>query len=387
MRTIYFDNNATTKVHPEVAVAMQPFFSELYGNASSIHEFGGKIGPYVKKAREQVAKLVNADEHEIVFTSCGTESNNTVVYSVLNSFPDKKHIITTAVEHPAVLNVCKFMQSHGYKVTYLPVDNTGMISMTDLENALTPDTALVSIMWANNETGVVFPVEKCAEIVKAKSSAYFHTDAVQAAGKVPIDLKNSKIDMLSLSGHKLHAPKGIGILYVRKGIRFLPYMKGGHQEHNRRAGTENVPYIVGLGAACEMAMNNMEEENAKVKEMRDRLEEGIVKNIPDVLVNGGKAPRLPNTLNVSFRYIEGESILMHLSDKGIAASSGSACTSGSLEPSHVLKAMHVPFEYAHGSLRLSLSIYNTMEDVDFFLSEITAIIKVLRELSPFGKQP
>jgi len=385
MKEIYMDNNATSRVADEVVEAMLPFFGEKYGNASSMHEFGGQVQRHINKARESVAQLLGAaDPGEIIFTSCGTESDNTALFSALRSYPERRHIVTTRVEHPAVLNTTRYLQSQGYQATYLAVDGEGMIDLEELRSAVTENTAVVSIMHANNETGVIFPVEKAAEIAAARG-AVFHTDAVQSAGKLPLDLKRSNIDMLSLSGHKLHAPKGIGALYVRKGTRFVPFMMGGHQEHGRRAGTENAPYIVGLGKACELARKNVETENTAVKALRDRLEKELLSRISNAKVNGGKSPRLPNTANISFEFVEGEAILLMLSDLGIAASSGSACTSGSLEPSHVLRAMGVPFTFAHGSIRFSLSVYNTAAEADFVLGKIPAIIERLRRISPFGK--
>ncbi len=382
-KIVYFDNNATTMVSPEVRAAMEPFFTELYGNPSSMHKFGGQVKKYVEEARAKVAELLGCQSEEIIFTSCGTESDSTAIYSALRAFPDKKHIITTAVEHPAIYNLCKYLETQGYRVTYLKVDEDGMIDLGELESALTPDTAIVSIMWANNETGVIFPVEKAAEICHERG-VLFHTDAVQAAGKIPINLSATRIDMLSLSGHKLHAPKGIGVLYVRNGVKFVPYLMGGHQEKNRRAGTENVPYIVGLGKAAELARANLEKENTYVLKLRDRLEKGLVEKIPNVRVNGARSPRLPNTLSISFEFVEGESILLLLSDYGLCASTGSACSSGSLEPSHVLLAMNIPFTYAHGTVRFSLSIYNTEEEVDYALEVIPGVIRKLREISPFA---
>jgi cysteine desulfurase len=382
-KVYYFDSNATSRVAPEVAKEMEPFFNELYGNPSSMHFFGGGNQKYLDLARSRVANLLGADPSEIIFTSCGTESDSTALWSALRAWPDKKHIITTKVEHPAVLNVCKFLEGQGYRVTYLPVDEVGRLNLEDLKAALTPETALVSIMWANNETGVIFPVEEAARITHAKG-ALFHTDAVQAVGKLPVNLKETKIDMLSLSGHKLHAPKGIGVLYVRKGARFAPFMMGGHQEHGRRAGTENVPYIAGLGKAAELAAANLEKENTRVKDLRDRLESGLLAAIKNTRVNGGGAPRLPNTTNISFEYIEGESILLMISELGICASSGSACTSGSLEPSHVLMSMAVPQTYAHGSIRFSLSVYNTQEEVDYIIKVFPPVIERLRAISPFA---
>ncbi|HNT97581.1 MAG TPA: cysteine desulfurase NifS [Elusimicrobiales bacterium] len=379
----YLDNNATTRVAPEVEEAMKPFFGELYGNPSSMHFFGGTNQKYLDRARESVARLLGAGPEEILFTSCGTESDSTAIWSALRAFPEKKHLVTTKVEHPAVLNLCKYLETQGYRVTYLGVDAEGRLSLDELKAALAPDTAIVSVMWANNETGVVFPVEDAARIAHSRG-ALFHTDAVQAVGKVPINLAESKIDMLSLSGHKLHAPKGIGALYIKKGTRFSPFLMGGHQERGRRAGTENVPYIVALGRAAELALEKMGEENGRVKALRDRLEQGLLKAVKNARVNGGGADRLPNTSHIGFEYVEGESILIMLSEKGICASSGSACTSGSLEPSHVMMSMGVPQTYAHGTIRFSLSVYSTDEDVDAVLREVPPVIERLREISPFA---
>jgi cysteine desulfurase len=384
-KVVYLDNNATTKVAEEVASEMQPFFSELYGNPSSMHYFGGRVQEYLDIARKRVANLLGAKPEEIIFTSCGTESDSTAILSAIKVNPEKKHIITTSVEHPGILNVCKYLESSkGYRITYLSVDKEGRIDLDELKGAINEHTAIISIMWANNETGVIFPVEEAAKIAASKN-ILFHTDAVQAAGKIPIDLKNSKIDMLSISGHKIHAPKGIGALYIRKGTIFSPFLLGGHQEKGRRAGTENVPYIVGLGKAAEFAEKNLKKENSYVKKLRDKLEKGIIKTIENVRVNGGGAERLPNSLNISFEYVEGESILIFLSEKGICASSGSACTSGSLDPSHVLLSMRVPLTFAHGSIRFSFSVYNTEEDVDFVIKELPEIIKKLRVISPFAE--
>ncbi len=383
MNTIYLDNNATTKTDEEVKKEMEPFFCGFYGNPSSMHAFGGNVQKYIDAAREKVAGLVGAaDPGEIIFTSCGTESDNTAVWAALRTHPDRRHIITSRVEHPAVLNLCHFLESQGYAVTYISVDSDGRLDMDHLKKSVTGNTAVVSLMYANNETGVIFPVEEAARIAKSKGSI-FHTDAVQAAGKIPIDLKSSAIDMLSLSGHKIHAPKGIGALYVKKGTRFMPFMMGGHQERGRRAGTENVPYIVGLGKAAELAGRHMNENKSAVEALRDRLERGLIEAIPNTKRNGHERERLPNTANVSFEYVEGESILLLLSEKGVAASSGSACTSGSLEPSHVLRAMGVPYTFAHGSVRFSLSRLSTREEIDFVLAEMPSIIKRLRDISPF----
>jgi cysteine desulfurase len=384
VKTVYVDNNATTKVAPEVLEEMLPYFSELYGNPSSMHFFGGQVQKKVNEAREKVADLLGAEPSEIVFTSCGTESDNAAILGTLDSFPEKRHLITTRVEHPAVGNVSTYLGRKGYRVTELPVDREGRLDLDELRESFTDDTAMVTIMYANNETGVIFPIEEIGEIVKTKGIS-FHTDAVQTVGKIPINMKKSKVDMLSISGHKLHAPKGIGVLYIRKGTKFSPFMIGGHQEKGRRGGTENVPYIIGLGKACELAQKHLDEENKRVKALRDYLEAKILEKIPNTLVNGDRIHRLPNTVSVSFEYVEGESILLLLSDLGICASSGSACTSGSLEPSHVLRAMGVPFTAAHGSIRFSLSIYNTKEEMDYIIEHLPPIIQRLRDISPFWK--
>jgi len=382
MKTIYFDNNATTRIADEVFEEMRPYFCELYGNPSSMHTFGGQIGRKIRSSREQVAGLLGCDPIEIIFTSGGTESDNAAVKGTLAASPNKRKIITTRVEHPAVLAVCRDMENHGYTVVELPVDKQGHINLDQLEEQIDDDTALVTIMYANNETGVVFPIDKIAELVTGRGIV-FHTDAVQAVGKIPLNLSKSNIDLLSLSGHKLHAPKGVGALYVRKGTRIQPFMLGGHQEAGKRAGTENVPGIVGLGVACELAAKDIEEESNRVKYLRDKLENAVLEKCPDARLNGDKENRLPNTSNISFEFIEGEAILLMLDKYGICASSGSACTSGSLEPSHVLRAMGVPFTAAHGSIRFSLSRYNTEEEVDYTIEKMPGIINRLRELSPF----
>ena len=382
MRTVYVDNNATTRVAPEVIEAMMPYFSDYYGNPSSMHFFGGQVARKVNEARDQVADLLGAEPSEIVFTSCGTESDNAAILGTLDSYPEKRHFITTRVEHPAVGNVSTYLSRKGYHVTELSVDREGRLDLDELRESFSDQTALVSTMYANNETGVIFPIEKIGEIVKEKGIP-FHTDAVQTIGKIPVNLKKSAIDMLSLSGHKLHSPKGIGVLYIRKGTKFSPFLIGGHQEKGRRGGTENVPYIIGLGKACELAKKHLEDENTRVKALRDYLEQKILEKIPSTLVNGDPVHRLPNTVSVSFEYVEGESILLLLSDLGICASSGSACTSGSLEPSHVLRAMGVPFTAAHGSIRFSLSIYNTKEEMDYIIEHLPPIIQRLRDISPF----
>lgn len=382
MNAIYFDNNATTQVASEVFEEIKPYFCELYGNPSSMHSFGGQVGIKVRQSREKVAALLGCEPGEVVFTGCGTESDNTAVMGTLAAKPDRRKVITSRVEHPAVLGVCRELESHGYEVVEVGVDSQGRLDFDELEKQVDDDTAIVTIMYANNETGVIFPIERIADLCKSKS-VVFHTDAVQAIGKIPINLSQSKIDMLSISGHKLHAPKGIGVLYVRKGTRLTPFVLGGHQEGGRRAGTENVPGIIGLGKAAELAMENLADENTKVMALRDKLESAILKNCPDCRINGDTQNRLPNTSNISFEYIEGEAILLMLDQFGICASSGSACTSGSLEPSHVLRAMGVPFTAAHGSIRFSLSRYNTEEEVDFAIEKTPPIIHRLRELSPF----
>ena len=384
MRNVYADNNATTRVAPEVVEEMLPYFSELYGNPSSMHYFGGQVEKKLIEAREKVASLLNCDPSEIIFTSCGTESDSTAIQGTVESYPYKKHIITTRVEHPAVLNLCRHLSKNGYKLTELTVDKKGCLDLSELENAIVDNTAIVSIMCANNETGVIFPIEEIGEIVKSKG-AVFHCDAVQATGKIPLDMSKCAIDLLSLSGHKLHAPKGIGALYIRKGAKLTPFIIGGHQERGRRAGTENVPYIIGLGKASELAMKHIEDGNTRIKALRDRLEKELLRRCTDSQINGDTEHRLPNTTNISFEFVEGEAILLLLSQKGIAASSGSACTSGSLEPSHVLRAMGIPFTFVHGSLRLSLSRYNNEEDIDYIIEHLPPIIERLREISPFGK--
>ena len=385
---IYMDNNATTAVAPEVLEAMLPYLKEYYGNPSSMYDFADHSARAMRTAREQVAALIGAEPDEIVFTSCGTESDSTAIFAALRRFPHKRHIVTTRVEHPAVKNLCDNIETltgHKYHITRLPVEADGTLDLQQYRDSLNDDTAIVSVMWANNETGVIFPVEEMAQLA-AERGILFHTDAVQAVGKIPIDLKKTAIDFLALSGHKLHAPKGVGVLYVRKGTAYMPFLNGGHQEHGRRGGTENVASIVGLGRACVLAAANMHEENTRVRAMRDRLENGLLASIPKTLLNGHKSTRLPNTANLSFEYVEGEAILLHLNRHRICASSGSACTSGSLEPSHVLRAMGVPFTAAHGSIRFSLSPYNTMAEVDRVLEILPPIIAGLRELSPFWEE-
>lgn len=386
-KIVYLDNNATTQVAPEVREAILPFLGELYGNPSSMHRFGGEIAGYIDKARAEVAAFLNCSPEEVLFTSCATESDNTAIRGTADMFGKQLKVITSVVEHPAVLQPCNRLKAQGHEVVKIPVDSVGALDMDALKRELaerpanTP--ALVSIMWANNETGVVFPIEEIGALCK-EYGAIFHTDAVQVAGKIPIDVQKNNIDMLSISGHKFHAPKGVGVFYVRKKTKFKPFMLGGHQEFGRRAGTENVPYIVGIAKACELARSNMADESRKLTALRDRLEQGLLASCPNVRVNGDREHRLPNTLNVSFEYIEGEAIAYHLSDLGICVSTGSACASGSLDPSHVIRAMGVPFTAVHGSVRFSLSRYNTDADIDYALKEVPPVIRRLRELSPFG---
>ncbi|MFO7821212.1 MAG: cysteine desulfurase NifS [Lentisphaeria bacterium] len=382
---IYVDNNATTRVDPEVIDAMMPYLTEFYGNPSSIHHFGGQVSQAIEKAREQVAALVGAaSPEEIIFTSCGTEADNAAILSALENDVKRRKVVTTRVEHPAVLGMAKVLQQRGYHVEFAPVNHKGQLCMDALCRMVTDDTALVSVMWANNETGNIYPAIEAAEIAH-QNGALFHTDAVQYVGKEPVNLAKANIDFLALSGHKLHAPKGVGALYVKKGTPFNQFLIGGHQEFGLRAGTENVPGIVALGKAAESAHKNLEIEQTEVAELRDRLESALLKNCPDSRVNGNPASRLPNTTNISFGYVEGESILLHLDRFNIAASSGSACTSGSLEPSHVLRAMGVPEISLHGSVRLSLSRYNTCEEIDLITEKMPEIIRELRDISPYGR--
>ena len=385
MKPIYMDNNATTRVAPEVVEEMLPYFSDLYGNPSSMHAFGGNVGAKLKTAREQVATLIGALPEEIMFTSCGTESDSTAIHAAIRANPDKRHIITTRVEHPAVKSLGEHLAQNGYRVTFVPVDRQGRLDLDHLYKSLSDDTAIVSVMWANNETGTIFPVEEIAQKVRERGIV-FHTDAVQTVGKIPINMADSAIDMLSISGHKLHAPKGIGVLYLRKGTKFAPFLMGGHQEGGRRAGTENSAAIIGLGRAAQLVMESMDDENTRVRALRDKLEAELLKRVPNAMVNGDPENRLPNTTSIAFEFVEGEAILLLMDQYGICASSGSACTSGSLEPSHVLRAMGVPFTAAHGSIRYSLSIYNTEEEIDFVIDKMPPIIERLRQMSPFWQQ-
>jgi len=382
MNIIYLDNNATTKIDPEVYKAMQPFLKDRYGNPSSAYSFGGNVKKDIETSREKIAKLLGCRSQDIIFTSCGTESNNLVVKGILELNSQRNHFITSVVEHPAIKNHVVALRKKGFRVTEVPVDENGNLDMKIYEESLDENTALVSIMYANNETGVIFPVEKLAEMAH-KKGALFHADAVQAVGKIPIDLSKSNIDLLSLSGHKLHAPKGVGALFKKADIMLQPQMVGGHQEEGWRGGTENVASIIALGKACELASYNIDIENTKVKKLRDKLENGIMSKISDVKINGDLKKRLPNTTNIGFHLVEGEAVLLYLDREGICASSGSACTSGSLQPSHVLKAMNVPFTCMHGSVRFSLSRYNTDEEINIVLDKLPKIINKLRELSPF----
>lgn len=384
MDDIYLDNNATTQVAPEVVDAFLPFLTEQFGNPSSMHSFGNRVAKSLAEARRSLQTLLGAEhDTEIVFTSCGSEADSTAILSAVRAFPDRKELITTRVEHPAILNVCAYLEKNeGYTVHWLDVDEKGRLDLEQYRAALSERVALVSVMWANNETGTLFPVVEMAEMAHA-TGVLFHTDAVQAVGKVPLDLKSTKIDMLSLSGHKLHAPKGVGALYLRRGTRFRPLLRGGHQERGRRAGTENVPGIVALGAAARLAASNLEAENTRVRRLRDRLEEGLLEAVPRCFVTGDPENRLPNTCNIAFEFIEGEAILLLLNKAGIAASSGSACTSGSLEPSHVMRAMGIPYTAAHGTVRFSLSTYTSQEDVDRTIAAVPSIVAKLRKLSPY----
>ena len=386
MNVIYLDNNATTKVAPEVVDVMLPYLSEYYGNPSSMHSFGGDVAAHIKGARENVANLIGATADEIVFTSCGTESDSTAIRAAVESNPDRKHIITSRVEHPAVKNLYETLSKKGYRVTFVPVDGQGILDLDYLYSNLSNDTAVVSLMWANNETGVIFPIEEISREIKERGIV-FHTDAVQAVGKIPIDINKTGVDLLSLSGHKLHAPKGIGVLYIRKGTKFSPFMIGGHQERGRRGGTENVASIVALGKAAELAKKHLDADGYEhIGRLRDKLETTLLAGISHSMVNGDHEHRLLNTTSIAFEYVEGEAILLMMNEHGICASSGSACTSGSLEPSHVLRAMGVPFTAAHGSIRFSLSRYTTEEEIDVVIEKTPPIIERLRSMSPFWKE-
>jgi cysteine desulfurase len=381
-KVYYFDNNATTRVAPEVVDAMIPFLRELWGNPSSAYAFGAQVHGHVEAARAKVAALINADIKEVIFTSCGTEANNSAIHSALVN-TGKKHVVTTAVEHSANINFGEYLQKRGYDVTYLPVESDGSLDLHRLEKAIRPDTAIVSVMYANNETGVVFPIEEVAAICRSKDTLC-HTDAVQVPGKLKLDVKQLGVDFLSLSAHKLHAPKGVGLLYVKRRTKYSPYIIGGHQEKGRRGGTESVANIVAFGRAAELAMATLDEENTRVRALRDRLENFILTNIPNTIRNGAKEPRLPNTANIAFDFVEAEAVLLLLDQIGICASSGSACTTGSLDPSHVLSAMGVKPMRARGSVRFSLGIYNTDAEVDYLIQHLPPIIQKLRDISPLN---
>jgi cysteine desulfurase len=384
---IYLDNNATTRVAPEVFAAMRPYLSEYYGNPSSAHTLGQQMKAGVEQAREQVARLLGArDVSEICFTSCGSESDNWAIRGVLEQHPDKKHIVTTRVEHEAVRNLCALLEGRGYEVTWLEVDSQGELNLEDLRQALRPSTALVSVMLANNETGVLFPMNEIGRIVHEYSEAIFHVDGVQAVGKIPIDLKNCAVDLFALSGHKLHAPQGVGALYIRSGTQLPSFIIGGGQEASRRAGTSAVPNIVGLGAACELAGNFNEHE--MIEELRNRLEDELLSKVRNAVLNGASEPakRLPNTTNISFAYVEGENIMMLLNEAGICVSTGSACHSGTHEASPTLRAMKVPYTTAQGSIRFSLGRYNTSEEIDRTLEILPGIVSRLVEMSPYDKE-
>jgi cysteine desulfurase len=384
-RQVYFDNNATTPVLPEVVEAMVPYLSELYGNPSSIHRFGSQVARKIAAARSEVAALIGAaDPLEIIFTSCGTEGDNAAIHAILEARPEKRHIVTTQVEHPAILGLCQHLEKKGYRVTWLSVDGTGMLDLDELRDSLTDDTALVSIMFANNETGVIFPIEQIAQLVRARGIP-FHTDAVQAAGRVPLRVKDSAVDLMTISAHKFHGPKGIGALYVRRGIAFHPFIIGGHQERNRRGGTENVASIVGMGKAAELALNRLDADARTVRTLRDSLQAALLQSCPDARVNGHHEKRLPNTLNLSFKYLDGESILVLLDQYGIAASTGSACTAGSSEPSHVLRAMKVPPDWLQGAVRFSLSRFSTSEEVEYVNEKAAMVVQRLHGLSALGR--
>ena len=381
-KMIYLDNAATTRTAPEVVEAMLPYFSEFYGNASTVYEFGGKSREAVSEAREIIAKAIGARDNEIYFTAGGSEADNWAIKATAEAYKEKgKHIITSKIEHHAVLHTCQWLEQNGYEVTYLDVDEFGVVKLEELKKAIRPDTILISIMFANNEIGTIEPVAEIGKIAR-EHGILFHTDAVQAFGQVPIDVDELNIDMLSSSGHKLNGPKGIGFLYIRKGVKIRSFVHGGAQERKRRAGTENVPGIVGFGKAVELAMADMKERTGKERELRDYLMERVMKEVPYTRVNGDRLNRLPNNVNFCFQFVEGESLLIMLDMKGICGSSGSACTSGSLDPSHVLLAIGLPHEIAHGSLRLTLGEDTTKEDIDYTVEAIKEIVNQLREMSP-----
>jgi cysteine desulfurase len=381
-RDVYLDNNATTMIAPEVLDAMLPFLRDRYGNASSMHSFGGNVAKDLAHARHQVAELLGAEnDYEIAFTGSATESDNLAIRGVTSYYKDKKHVITSTIEHPAVLNLCKQLEKEGYRVTYISVNNDGIIDLQQLKDSVTDDTAIVSIMHANNETGIIMPVEEIGAFLKEKG-VIFHIDGVQATGKIPIDVKKLNCDLYSISAHKFHGPKGIGALYVKRGSRMRPLIFGGHQEKGRRPGTENTAGIIGIGMAAELAGKHLK-DMAHVKMLRDKLQDSILKTIKTSSINGINASRMPNTLNVSFEFIEGESILLYLDKEGVYVSTGSACSSGSLEPSHVLRAMSIPFSKIHGSIRFSLSRYTTEDEIDYTLHVLPGVINTLLTISPF----
>src|SRR5689334_4149067 len=382
-KTYYFDNNATTRVAPQVVEAMLPFLTEDWGNPSSACTFGSQIAPRIQVARAKTAALINADPRDVIFTSCGTESNNTAIHSALMTNPGKRHVATTAVEHSANIKFCEHHQKRGYAVTFLPVESDGSLALHLLEKSIRPDTAIVSVMWANNETGVIFPIEEIAAICRSKG-VLCHTDAVQTPGKMKIDVQNLGVDFLSLSAHKFHAPKGIGMLYIKRRTKYQPYVIGGHQERGKRGGTENVPHVVAFGRAAELAMEHLHDENTRVRALRDKLEKTILSTIPNTVRNGANDPRLPNTVNIAFDFVEAEAVLLLLDQLGICCSSGSACTTGSLDPSHVLTAMGLNPMRARGSVRFSLGLYNTAEEVDYVLKHLPPLIKKLRDISPLN---
>jgi len=379
---VYLDNNATTRVAPEVLEEMLPFLTERYGNPSSMYAFGGDVHKDLDRARERTAAMLNCNPTEVVFTSCGSESDNHAIRGLVDAYPEKGHIITTKVEHPAVKNQVPYLRRKGLQVTELGVDRNGNIDLDELGDAITAETLLISVIFANNETGVISPLAEICRLAKERG-VFVHTDAVQAAGKLPLDMSTLPVDLLSFSGHKFHAPKGIGGLFVRRGLKIRPFIIGGHQERSRRGGTESMPLIVGMGKAAELAAGKLKDEETRVRALRDKLESGILSAIPDTEVNGDPDQRMPNTTNVGIHFIEGEALLLAMDKQGICASTGSACASGSLQPSHVLRAMGIPFTSIHGSVRFSLSTYNTEEDIDYVLEVLPGIVEHLRDLSPF----
>ncbi len=381
-RSVYLDNNATTRVAPEVLEEMLPFLKERYGNPSSMYTFGGEVHRDLDKARERVATLLHCHPTEVVFTSCGSESDNHAVRGLVDAYPEKGHVITTKVEHPAIKNQVPYLRRKGLQVTELGVDSKGNLDLVELREAIINDTLLISVIFANNETGIMFPIREICRIAKERG-VFVHTDAVQGVGKVPLDMEKLPVDLLSFSGHKFHAPKGIGGLFIRRGLKIRSFIIGGHQERSRRGGTESMPLIVGMGKAAELVGSKLEDEDTRVRALRDKLEKGILSRIPDTEVNGNPDNRVPNTTNIGIHFIEGEALLLAMDKHGICASTGSACASGSLQPSHVLRAMGVPFTSIHGSVRFSLSTYNTEEDVDYVLEVLPGIVEQLRELSPF----